>query len=109
MDVHCSTCNEPWDACHLLNDAVFDIGLSHEEAEKWCSLPHNKRLSSRYRKEFRAAGWEFGNTVVNVVRCPSCPEGGKPDAGRVHTKAALESLLGDDVDAIASAFEDYRL
>ena len=109
MDVHCSTCNEPWDAYHLLHDAVFDTGMSHDEAENWCSLPHEKRLSVRYREKFRTAGWEFGNTVVNVVRCPSCPEGGKPDASRLETKAALESLLGDDVDGLASAHEDYRL
>jgi hypothetical protein len=33
MDVHCSTCNEPWDVYHLSHDAIFETGLSVEEAE----------------------------------------------------------------------------
>src|SRR5581483_4581266 len=66
MDVHCSTCNEPWDVYHLWQDAIFETGLSVEEAEAWCSLPRSQKLSDRYRKEFRAAGWEFGYTVINV-------------------------------------------
>jgi hypothetical protein len=54
-------------------------------------------------------GWEFGQSVVNIVRCPSCPKDAKPDTGKVHTKAALEELLGDDEDGLAATFEDYRL
>ena len=49
MDVHCSTCGEPWDTYHLWHDAVFETGLSHEEAKAWCSLPHAKTLSAHYR------------------------------------------------------------
>ncbi len=109
MDVHCSTCNEPWDTFHLWQDAIFEIGLSVEEAEAWRSLPRAEKLSDRYRKEFRAAGWEFGQSVINVIRCPSCPKDAKPDPERVHTKAALEQLLGADEDGLAATFEDYRL
>ena len=109
MDVHCSTCNEPWDTYHLWQDAVFETGLSQEEAIAWRSLPHAKKLIDRYRKEFRAAGWEFGQSVINVVHCPCCPKGATPDPEKVHTKAALEELLGDDQDGLAATFEDYRL
>lgn len=109
MDVHCSACGEPWDVYHLWHDAVFETGLNQAEAEAWCSLPYAKRLSDRYRNEFRAAGWEFGHSVVNVVRCPSCPKDAKPNPDRVQTKAALEELLGSDEDALAATFEDYRL
>ena len=59
--------------------------------------------------EFRSAGWEFGQSVINVVRCPCCPKDAQPDPDRVQTKAALEELLGDDEDGLAAAFEDYRL
>ena len=55
MDVHCSTCNEPWDVYHLWHDAIFETGLSVEEAQEWCSLPRVKKLSEPYRKEFKAA------------------------------------------------------
>jgi hypothetical protein len=108
MDVHCSTCGEPWDVYHLWHDAIYDV-LPHEEAEAWCSLLRNQKLSDRYRKEFRAAGWEFGQSVINVTRCPACPKEAKPNQERVQTKAALEQLLGDDEDGLAATFEDYRL
>jgi hypothetical protein len=109
MDVHCSTCNEPWDVYHLSHDAIFETGLSVEEAEAWRSLPTNQKLSTRYREEFRAAGWEFGQSVINIIRCPGCPKEAKPNQERILTKAALEELMGDDEDGLAATFEDYRL
>jgi len=109
MDVHCSTCSEPWDTHHLWHDAVFETGLTAEAAEVWGSLPRAEKLSERYRAEFRLAGWEFGQSVINVVRCPCCPKDAQPDPDRVQTKAALEELLGDDEDGLAATFEDYRL
>ena len=109
MDVHCSTCGEPWDVYHLWHDAIFETGLSVEEAEAWRSLPRSQKLSDRYRQEFRAVGWEFGRTIINVVRCPCCPKDAKPSEERVQTKAAIEELLGDDEDGLAATFEDYQL
>jgi len=109
MDVHCSTCGEPWDVYHLWHEAVFETGLSHEEAEAWRSLPHAQKLTDRYRQEFRAAGYEFGQSVVNVVRCPACPKEASPNPDAVTIKAALEELLGDDEDALAATFEDHKL
>ena len=107
MDVHCSTCAEPWDVYHLWQDAIFETGLSVEEARAWCSLPRKEKLSERYRNEFRAAGWEFGQSVINVIRCPGCPKDAKPNPERLATKAAIEGLLGDDEDGLAATFEDY--
>jgi hypothetical protein len=109
MDVHCSTCGEPWDIYHLSHDAIFETGLSAEEAEAWRSLPRSQKLSDRYRQEFRDAGWEFGQSVINVIRCPACPKEAKPNLERIQTKAALEKLLGDDEDGLAATFEDFRL
>ena len=109
MDVHCSTCNEPWDVYHFWQDAIFDTGLSVESAEAWCGLPRAEKLSERYRKEFRSVGWEFGQTIINVKHCPACPKEAKPNLKRVATKAALEELFGDDEDGLAATFEDYRL
>jgi len=109
MDVHCSTCGESWDVYHLWQDAIFEIGLTEEEAEAWRKLPNVKKLTEHYRKEFRAAGWEFGQSIINVVRCPGCPKDAKPDLERVQTKAALEELMGDDEDGLAATFEDFRL
>jgi hypothetical protein len=109
MDVHCTTCGEPWDAYHLWHDAIFDMGLSVEDAEAWQQLPRAEKLSERYRTEFKAAGWQFGNSVINVIRCPCCPKDAQPNLERLTTKQALEELLGDDEDGLAATFEDYRL
>ena len=108
MDVHCSTCREPWDVYHLWHDAVYDA-LPAEEAKPWSSLPRSQKLSARYRYAFRAAGWEFGQSVVNVTRCPACPKDAKPKLDQVMAKAAIEEILGDDEDGLAATFEDYHL
>jgi hypothetical protein len=109
MDVHCSTCDEPWDVYHLWQDAIYETGLTIEEANRWLGLPRSERLSDRYRKEFRAVGWEFGQRVINVLHCPCCPKDAKPNADRIQTKSALENLFGDDEDGLAATFEDHRL
>ena len=109
MDVHCSTCAEPWDVYHLWHDAIFETGLSVDDAEAWRSVPQNQKLSIRYRREFQAVGWEFGQSVINVVRCPCCPKDAKPNPDRIQTKAALEKLFDGDEDGLAATFEDYRL
>jgi hypothetical protein len=109
MDVHCSTCNEPWDVHHLWEDAIFETGLSYEEAKAWRSLPQTEKLDDRYRDEFRAAGWEFGNSVINVRRCPGCPADAEIDLEKASIKAALEDALGDDEDGLAAMLEDYGL
>lgn len=109
MDVHCSTCEEPWDVYHLWHDAIFETGLSAEEVETWRSLPRTQKLTDHYRNGFRAAGYEFGRTIINIVHCPCCPKGAEPNKDRVRTKAALEELFGNDEDGLAATFEDYRL
>jgi hypothetical protein len=108
MDVRCTTCGEPWDVHHLWHDAVFEA-LAHEQAEAWQHLPRAEKLNAQYRAEFRSAGWEFGNSVIDVIRCPCCPKDAKPNPDRLATKQALEELLGDDEDGLAATFEDHRL
>jgi len=109
MDVHCSTCNEPWDVYHLRHEAIHDSDLSFEEAEAWPELSVKERLSDRYREKFRSAGWQFGLTVVNVLRCPCCPSDAQADPAVVLTKGAMEELLADDEDALAVMYEDHQL
>lgn len=109
MDVHCSTCGEPWDTYHLRHEAIFETDLSFEEAQAWLECSNQTRLLPRYREKFKAAGWEFGRSVINVIRCPCCPKNATPDPDRLATKAGLERLFGDDEDGLASTFEDYHL
>jgi hypothetical protein len=67
------------------------------------------KLNDRYRDDFQVAGWEFGNSVLNVLRCPACPPGVLADPEIVALKAALEDVLGNDEDGLAATLEDYGL
>jgi hypothetical protein len=109
MDVHCSACGEPWDVYHLRHDAIFETDLTHEEAEAWRALSPSQRLSQRYREKFRDAGWEFGASILDVMRCPGCPKDAKPDPDKAALKAGLVEILGDDEDGIAATMEDFGL
>jgi hypothetical protein len=109
MDVHCSSCGEPWDVYHLRHDAIYETDLDPEEAKSWLTLPPNERLNSRYREKFNVAGYQFGASVLNVIHCPACPKDAKPDPDIAALKAGLVELLGDDEDGIASTMEDFGL
>jgi hypothetical protein len=106
MDVHCTTCNEPWDICHLRQDAIFETNLSHAEAKTWTQLSPKVKLLPRYREKLKGIGFEFGNSILNVMRCPACPKDAKPDPGKAALKAGIVELLSDDEDAIVDAMED---
>jgi hypothetical protein len=66
-------------------------------------------LSERYRKKFKAVGWEFGASILDVMRCPCCPKDAKPDPDKASFKAGLVEILGDDEGGIAAAMEDLGL
>jgi hypothetical protein len=109
MDVHCSSCGEPWDVYHLRHDAIFETDLDQAEAEVWRDLSPKERLSSRYREKFEEAGYEFGASILDIIHCPACPKGAKPDPDKAALKAGLVEILGDDEDGIAATMEDFGL
>ena len=109
MDVHCSTCGEPWDTYHLWHDAIWETGLSEDEIRVWEKLPQGEKLAPAWRKEFESARYFFGRTVINVIRCPACPKDAQPDAERMQIKAEIEDLLAGDEDGLAATFEDHGL
>jgi hypothetical protein len=109
MDVHCSTCGEPWDTYHLWHDAIWDTGLSEAEVRVWEKLPQSEKLAPKWRKAFEAARYIFGRTVINVIRCPACPKDAIPDAEKVQMKAEIEDLLAGDEDGLAATYEDHGL
>ncbi len=39
MDVHCSTCGEPWDVYHLWHDAIFETGWSRMDTVLQNAIP----------------------------------------------------------------------
>jgi hypothetical protein len=76
---------------------------------KWSGLSPQLRLSQRYREKFMAAGYEFGDNILNVMRCPACPKNAKPDATIAAFKAYIVEFLGDDEDGIAATMNDFGL
>jgi hypothetical protein len=109
MDVHCTTCGEPWDVYHLRHDAIYETDLSHAEAKAWTQLSPQVKLLDRYREKFKAVGYEFGSSVLNIMRCPACPKDTKSDPDKAAMKAGIVELLGDDEDGIAATMEDFGL
>lgn len=109
MDVHCTTCGEPWDVYHLMHDAICDTGLSSDEIDAWRRLPSTQRLSHPVREQFLDAGWHFGRSLMNVTKCPACPAGAYPDQEKVTLKAEIESMLVGDDDGLAAQYEDLGL
>jgi hypothetical protein len=109
MDVHCTTCGEPWDVFHIRHDAIFETNLSHDEAKAWTELSPNVKLLERYREKFKAVGYEFSGSILNVMRCPACPKDAKPDPDRAAMKAGIVELLGDDEDGLVATMEAFGL
>ena len=64
---------------------------------------------SRYREKFRAIGYEFGSSVLNVIRCPACPKTATTDPDKAALKGGIVEILGDDEDGIAATLEDFGL
>ena len=109
MDVHCTTCGEPWDVYHLRHDAIYETDLDPAEAKAWTELSPQLKLTHRYREKFDAIGYQFGTSVLNVIRCPCCPKNAKPDPDTAALKAGIVEILGDDEDGIAATMEDFGL
>lgn len=109
MDVHCTTCNEPWDIYHLRHEAIYETDLTPTKAKAWGKLPPERLLSSLFREKFRAAGYEFGMSVMVVLRCPACPKGAKLNPDKAALKGGIAEILGDDEDGLASTLEELGL
>ncbi len=74
MDVHCTTCGEPWDVYHLRFDAIYETDLDTAEAKAWTEFSPKLKLQDRYREKFKAIGFKCGGSVLNVLHCPACPK-----------------------------------
>ena len=60
-------------------------------------------------QKFEAAGYEFGDSILDVMHCPCCPKGGIPDPKKAALKAVIVEMMGDDEDGIASTMEGFGL
>jgi hypothetical protein len=93
MDVHCTSCREPWEFLYLMDDVKRAPAGSPD-----------------------AQGFVFDPPAsVNVVECPACPRDhrgtviSRAPTGDDLVRAALADLLGDDVDGFAAECEDLGI
>ena len=87
----------------------FGIRASRNRKSAHGKLPQSGKLAPKWRKEFEAAGYAFGRTVINVIRCPACPKDAKSDSTKLLIKAEIENLLAGDEDGLAATYEDHGL
>ena len=123
-DIHCANCGEPWDTYHLRWDAPWDLfdsktlfprgarALSDKAFENWNMrfkrLIDTGEIFTKFKKELKEVGWEFGGSCYTVLHCPCCKENGplKDSQERKERAEVITDLLGDDIDGIQSMMED---
>jgi hypothetical protein len=66
------------------------------EAKARRELSCGLRFFPRYRDKFEAAGWEFGLSILDLMRCPCSPKDAKPNPGRAMLETGLVEILEDD-------------
>jgi hypothetical protein len=72
--------------------------------------PWERKLTPFWREQFKARGWEFGETLSVVFRCSCCEANGpREDAEeRRANYETVDSLLGDDLDGAAVTIADLE-
>lgn len=111
-DVYCATCREPWDTYHLIHDLIHEVEGDPAAARKWVAENKGMLPQGGVRESLALMGWEFGRTMVNVLKCPSCESkitATHPDVGVSLAREALEDILGPDVDGLTNALQDHGL
>ena len=120
MDVKCATCQEPWDSHHMLYDLPWDIwdgedgSDSHKTVLDFKAGPKTS-IPKEMRSELEDEGWEFGRTIVCVLKCCCCGDnlGSEPPDEDVDLRKTLrleaEEMLGDDLDGLISTLRSVDL
>lgn len=121
MDMKCATCQEPWEHHHLLQDLPFEIWDGEEGSDSHkvvlgfragdkCQIP------PQMREGLAEEGWEFGRTIVAVLKCCCCGDNlgsDIPDKDEVETRRTLrleaEEVLGDDLDGLISTLSSVDM
>jgi hypothetical protein len=101
-----------WNTDHLRHDEVHECTLPPFTKAHFTGISSD--LTAEVRDAFRFEGWEFGDNVFVIKRCPGCPEDTDLlDRSSIERRtAAMEgivSVLGNDLDGIASNAEDMGI
>jgi hypothetical protein len=123
MDINCASCGEPWDTYHIRHDAVNETPAGLDwlnweiSIDDWYQKPNNNtkqplephferwdgKLTPFWREQFKLEGWEFGSSLMAVLRCPLCKNAELSNAeDRRSCVQILSELYEGDDDAIIS-------
>ena len=120
MDMKCATCQEPWEHHHLLQDLPFEIwdGVGDSDTHKIIldfKASSKNKIPEEMREGLAEEGWEFGRTIVCVLKCCCCGDnlGSSPVDDEAETRRELrleaEQLLGDDLDGLISTLSSVDM
>jgi len=102
MNISCATCREPYDSYHLRHDVIWDAAA--DIGDEACRSFDGK-LTPKIRRALASDGWQFGDTVYTVIRCPGC-EDRPTDKAAAELRLIAEELLDGDEDALISILGD---
>lgn len=98
MDIYCPNCEEPWDT-YCLNEEADALaardGIAYEQAYREVQRNFYKRGCRAFEIVYTGGSW--------------CEPRQPSDSGKLSKGAAmgaLASILGDDIDGIASMMDD---
>lgn len=107
MDMKCMKCGEPWDLDYLhkvLGDLWNLIAAKGGYIRDDISAQDSEKVGSK-----DDANWRFSPGPY-IEECPNCINNPdiEPDA-RALCRAALATVLGDDIDGFIAECEDWDL
>ena len=72
----------------------FRLGVNKPWRSRWFVerdydklLIEDVHLREELKEKLKAAGYEFGASILDVIHCPSCPKGATPDPDDAALKA----------------------
>jgi len=105
--VLCSTCNHHHDMQFINTSLIETTDLSFGDIKRWHSC--NDKLSGLNRLALKSAGWEFGNSISNIIRCPNCAIEQRALGWRLLVKESLERYFTNDERKLQQVFKRYSL
>ena len=116
MDILCTRCGEPWDVCSLTDD-MTPQEAKDLKAGRGCPCCSGKEVCQRKEGCSVCPLYQMANEPMILTmmrrtdyygRCRA--NAFKPiNEGSSYIQRELASILGDDIDGLAAAMEDFNL
>lgn len=95
MDIYCPVCGEPW-----------EVDTLHDELSR--RLNGRSVTDEYYTRQFRLLQRDFAVKGCVELGSQHAPTIAEQDKARAELSAEMFALLGDDIDGVASAMDDFE-